>query len=203
VLDLTPEFSAVHNDADGDSANYYQIEVNTANDFTGTVMWDSTKTSMTTTADGVRSPDISYAGTSLALDGTTYYWRIKFWDTLGAEGVVSATANFVMNTPPTLASGCVVQEIKDDSYLLVIWTDTADNENGYEVQSSVDGATFSTLQDLAADSTSHTDSTVTTGHTYRYRIAPYLTGPTYGDWCYTDTLSLSTGNFTFENIKFE
>jgi len=104
ITDLTPELSAIHNDGNGDSANYYQIEVNTASDFTGTVMWDSTKTAMTTTANGVRSPDISYAGTSLALDGSTYYWRIKFWDTLGAQGAVSATQNFTMNSPSNTPS---------------------------------------------------------------------------------------------------
>jgi len=99
VTDTTPEFSAIHNDPNGDSANYYQIEVNTAVEFDGTSMWDSGKTSMTTTANGVRSPNISYAGTALSLDASTYYWRIKFWDTLGAQGTISATQNFTMNVP--------------------------------------------------------------------------------------------------------
>jgi len=40
---LTPYFSAVHGDPDGDSANYYEILVNTASDFSGTSMWDSGK----------------------------------------------------------------------------------------------------------------------------------------------------------------
>jgi hypothetical protein len=101
VTDLTPEFSAIHNDADGDAANKYEIEVNTVSDFSGTVMWDSGETSMTSTADGVRSSDISYAGSSLLLDGTTYYWRIRFTDVLGAQGAWSTTQNFTMNAVPT------------------------------------------------------------------------------------------------------
>jgi hypothetical protein len=104
VFDLTPEFSAIHNDTDGDSANYYQVEVNTASDFTGTVMWNSGQTAMTVTANGARSPDISYAGTALSFNGSTYYWRIKFWDVNGAMGTVSATANFTMNTIPATPS---------------------------------------------------------------------------------------------------
>ena len=132
VGDLTPEFSAVHNDADGDSASYYQIEVNTASNFAGTSMWDSTKTSMTTTANGVRSPDISYAGTSLALDGSGYYWRIKFWDTLGAEGVVSATQNFGMNVKPTTPSlELPTNTDTNQSLLPVLKTTTTDADSDY------------------------------------------------------------------------
>jgi hypothetical protein len=102
VADTAPEFSAIHSDPDSDAANYYQIQVNTQSDFLGTSMWDSTKQSMTTTANGVRSPDISYSGTAIPLDGagTTYYWRIKFWDTNGAEGSYTTAQSFTMNVKP-------------------------------------------------------------------------------------------------------
>lgn len=106
IIDLTPEFSAIHNDSDGDPAVYYEIEVNTASDFTGTVMWDSGSTAMASLADGVRSSDVSYAGSALSW-GTTYYWRIRFTDDLGAVGAWSATQNFTTNssaTPPTITS---------------------------------------------------------------------------------------------------
>lgn len=106
IIDLTPEFSAIHNDSDGDPAVYYEIEVNTASDFTGTVMWDSGSTAMASLADGVRSSDVSYAGSALSW-GTTYYWRIRFTDDLGAVGAWSATQNFTTNssaTPTTITS---------------------------------------------------------------------------------------------------
>ena len=102
VADLTPEFSAVHNDPDGDAAIYYEVEVNTASDFSGTVMWDSGKQSMTSTANGARSPEISYAGTTLSFNGAVYYWRIKFWDSFDIEGAWSATNNFTMSAPPNV-----------------------------------------------------------------------------------------------------
>ena len=59
IIDNTPEFSAIHNDANADPAVFYEIEVNTNNTFTSTVMWDSGQVAMTSTANGVRSPDIS------------------------------------------------------------------------------------------------------------------------------------------------
>lgn len=105
VQDTTPEFSALCQDPDtGNTCDYYQIEVNTASDFTGTEMWNSGLQSMTATAIGSRSPDISYAGTTLSHSGTTYYWRIKFADNYGAVGAWSTGTNtFTMlsNDSPT------------------------------------------------------------------------------------------------------
>lgn len=104
VVDTTPEFSAIFSDPDSsDTGNYYQIQVNTTSDFTGTTMWDSTKTSFGTfVTNGSRSSDVSYAGTTLQI-GTTYYWRIKFWDNnaIQNESSWSSTAQFTMNANPT------------------------------------------------------------------------------------------------------
>lgn len=104
IVDLTPEFSAIHNDSDGDSANYYEIEVNTQSDFLGTSMWDTGAVSMANLANAARSTDVSYAGTALSYNGTTYYWRIRFTDTFGVVGAWSATQNFSTNSPPATPS---------------------------------------------------------------------------------------------------
>src|SRR5206468_4273004 len=105
VLDTTPEFSAIYNDLDsGDNSLFYQVQVSTSTSYWSNLMWDSGKTGMATTTQGTRSPDISYAGTSLPLNGSTYYWRIRFWDALGAQGAFSTSvASFTMvdNSPPT------------------------------------------------------------------------------------------------------
>ena len=107
VSDSTPEFSAIFTDVDGDhTGNYYQIQVNTASDFTGTSMWDSTKTALSPiVANGDRSGNLSYAGDPLS-EGSTYYWRIKFWDsnTYQNESDWSETAQFTMNYAPTALS---------------------------------------------------------------------------------------------------
>ncbi len=102
VTDTTPEFSAVFSDTDsGDTGVYYEIEVNTNSAFTGTVMWDSNKTSISTISNGSRSSDISYAGTALSISGTKYYWRIRFWDNRDTVSDWSATANFTMSGAPS------------------------------------------------------------------------------------------------------
>jgi hypothetical protein len=96
ITDPSPAFSAVYADPNtSDVADKYRVEVNTASDFTGTVMWDSgaAGTSMTNTNQGSRCPDIIYAGDPLS-DSTTYYWRIRFWDDDGLEGTASAAQSF-------------------------------------------------------------------------------------------------------------
>ena len=148
VIDSTPEFSAVFNDPNSiDSASYYQIQVNTASDFTGTIMWDSTQTSLSPeVATGVRSQDISYAGSALQ-EGATYYWRIMFWDNNTTQGVLSspwsATAEFTMNTTPNaptalLTEGATnpnnVSDLTPEFSAIFSDPDSTDTGNFYQIE---------------------------------------------------------------------
>jgi hypothetical protein len=88
--------------------------------------------------------------------------------------------------------------------LNVIWTDKATDEDHYEVQSSIDNGEWGTIQtDMAASSASYQDSSITQGHTYQYRVAPYYdAAPGTFNWCYTVQLSIQVGNIKFEGINF-
>jgi len=116
VTDPNPAFSAIYNDPDsGDTANKYRVEVNTQSDFGGTVMWESgpTGTSMTDTTTGNRCEDIIYAGSELKA-GTTYYWRITFWDDGGLEGTASTYQQFTMaGSDVTVGGSTIVIEEPD------------------------------------------------------------------------------------------
>ncbi|MEK7103739.1 MAG: hypothetical protein AAB870_05310, partial [Patescibacteria group bacterium] len=110
-------FSAIHNDPDSNAANKYQLQIDNDNDFSS-VLYDSENTglagtSMTSTNNAARSPDISIlpsggAVTNLFTGGVPalnvpYYWRIKFWDTNNAAGVFSASGGanvFKVVSPP-------------------------------------------------------------------------------------------------------
>ncbi len=92
-----PRFSAIYNDPNAnDIAKYYRIQVNINSSFTGTEMWNSGKTSMDNLDEGERCPEILYQGIELTEDGTTYYWRIKFWDDEDNEGDWSDPGIFTM-----------------------------------------------------------------------------------------------------------
>jgi YD repeat-containing protein len=99
ISDNTPEFSAIYNDPNGDdSVTSYRIQVSTSSSFTS-VYWDSSTTSMATTTEGSRSPDLSYAGSALA-SSTLYYWRIDaFSDDAGATGIFSTTTSSFTLSP--------------------------------------------------------------------------------------------------------
>ncbi|TXH02006.1 MAG: hypothetical protein E6P95_00755 [Candidatus Moraniibacteriota bacterium] len=132
VIDLTPEFSAIHSDSDSDPAVYYEIEVNTASNFASTVMWDSGQTSMSSLASGVRSTDVSYAGTALSYNGTTYYWRIRFWDNKGAVSSWSSTQNFSTNSiPATLTLDSPADTATNQSLTPSLLTTSSDADSDY------------------------------------------------------------------------
>src|SRR3989338_1710285 len=97
IATSSPDFSAVHENASTTAiATSYHIQVDTAGTFTSPY-WDSgERTLSSSTPMGMRTPNI-YATTTFALDGTKYYWRIKFWDQTEGEGDYStATSTFKM-----------------------------------------------------------------------------------------------------------
>ncbi|QQR65359.1 hypothetical protein IPH92_02135 [Candidatus Kaiserbacteria bacterium] len=115
VTDSTPELSAIYNDPDtNDVATAYQIQVSTSSIFSS-IKWDSLKTTLSSsTPQGSRIAPISYSGSALA-SSTTYYWRIRFWDTANATGTMStATSTFSLaasatNTAPSAPSSLLAE----------------------------------------------------------------------------------------------
>jgi hypothetical protein len=105
VNNYNPVFTAIFNDPNTfDLSEYYQVQVNTQEDFAGTIMWDSGKVFMNTINKGERCEDITYAGSTLSLTGVKYYWRIKFWD---ASDVASpwGAGNFTTSGAYTVFEG--------------------------------------------------------------------------------------------------
>ncbi|MGI5825810.1 MAG: LamG-like jellyroll fold domain-containing protein [Patescibacteria group bacterium] len=204
VTDLNPEFSAVHTDPNSDAATHYEIEVNTASDFSGTSMWDTGQTAIgSSLASGSRLSDKDYAGTALSYNGVTYYWRIRFWDQYGVIGNWSATQNFTMSNliPPT---NCVLIRNPENTQITVRWTDTNSIEENYQIDKATDTVWSATpYYTAAANSTSYLDTTgISSGHTYQYRIRAKR-GAAYSDWCYTPTDDLQIGSIKFEGLKME
>jgi hypothetical protein len=211
----TPYFSAIYNDPNtGDTADFYRIEVNTSPDFTGTTMWDSTKSAMSVTSEGTRSPNITYAGSALTQNtGVTYYWRIKFWDTAGAEGEWSSAANFTMNEPPTAPTDLLTEGQTNPTKITAtaptfsaIYNDpdTGDTSSYYQIQvntsSGFDGTTMWDSTKSAMTTTNEGDRspnityagsalTQNTGVTYYWRIKFWDANDAGGSWS-------STANFT-------
>ena len=98
----SPYFSAVYNDPDAsDIANKYEIQVDDDSGF-GSPLWDTGASGTTLSNMQPRHSlsNITYGGSALS-GGTTYYWRIKYWDDDGAEGAWSTGTNtFSVNYTP-------------------------------------------------------------------------------------------------------
>ncbi len=99
VATSNPRFSALFQSASSTSlgANY-QIQVTASSTSWTSPYWDSGKLTLSSsTPVGVRSPQI-FATTTFPVDGTKYYWRMKFWDQTGTQGTWSTTGDyFVMD----------------------------------------------------------------------------------------------------------
>ncbi|MGI6423634.1 MAG: InlB B-repeat-containing protein [Candidatus Dojkabacteria bacterium] len=217
VTDTTPEFSAIYNDpAPATNATHYRIQVNTNSSFSGTMMWDSGQTSVSAIANGTRSPDISYAGTALSLNGATYYWRIHFWDSYGAMGAWSATAQFTMNTPPSSptslqAEGATnptgVTDTRPEFRAIFQDPNTGDTGNYYEINvntnSSFTGTVMWNSGQVAMTATNigsyspyieyaGTNPLALNGTTYYWRIRFTDNNGTVGAWSATAQFTMNT-----------
>jgi len=201
VTDTTPEFSAIYNDAPGDIANKYRIQVDDDPAF-GSTLWDSGEsgTAMSDCTAGNRCSDISYGGASTDLQwGTTYYWRIKFWDDGGLEGVWSTEEAYFTISPIYEPTSCLIDDSGQPEELIVKWADNTNFETGYRVERSVDGGDWTFLSTEAADSTSKTDNTVSSDHIYFYRIRANSDNGN-SQWCSTSQVDYSKGNLQMKGI---
>ena len=174
VTNTTPSFSAKFNDPDaGDVGTHYQIQVNTNNSFTGTTMWDSGQISMPNLANGSQSQNITYGGSTIALNGSTYYWRIRFWDNNGAVSQYSSVFSFTMIDVPSAPLNPSV--VSGNTQITLTWnipsSDGGSSITDYIVQYSTDGNTWDTFDDGVSTSTTATVTDLTNGTQYYFRVA--------------------------------
>ena len=190
--DLTPEFSAIYNDPDiDDTSEYYEIEVNTSSDFTSTVMWDTGKTAMTTTDKGDRSPTFTYAGDSLAEDGITYYWRIKFWDSKDVESPWSSNAQFTIDSTAPMGSIIIAEGDTYKATTSVMLTLSATDATSDVYQMVIcNNPTF-----IGCSWESYSTSknwTLTTGDGTKTVYVKYIDNATNESITYNDTITIDT-----------
>lgn len=205
VTDTTPEFSAICNNVDATyPLDKYRIQVDT-NTFFSSPVWDSgsSGTAMTSCADATRSVDISFAGTPLSLNGSIYYWRIKFWNSQNREGPWSSeNAFFKMDAPNDgRPSNCRVSETPNDVSLTLKWDDNSSTETQFRIEKNTNSGGYTFLYNSAADSTSYLDSSIASSNIYQYRIR--AEGSSNSNWCETTPFSLQTGDFLLKGLDFK
>lgn len=136
LTDHSPAFSAIFDDPNtSNTSSSYQIQVGNDSDWSDAAeLWDSGKSFQSACNENSRCSDITYTGSTLS-DGSTYYWRIKFWDNLDSEGSWSTTQQFSMNSLPTVSSVVINGgnniNLNENSSIGVSWTSTITDTDGY------------------------------------------------------------------------
>jgi hypothetical protein len=212
IATTTPRFSAIYNDPDaGDQANRHRLQVSTSSVF-ASIKWDSGTTTMVTTTEGNRSPDILYTGSALATN-IIYYWRVEFVDVGGLVGAWStATSTFSLNTAPTVPTSTLTQGLVNPSNLTstpkfsAIYTDlnSGDQANKYRIQVSTsssftvikwDSGTTTmatTTENSRSPEITYAGSALVSSTIYYWRIAFEDVGGLAGGWSTTtSTFSLA------------
>ena len=64
--------------------------------------------------------------------------------------------------------------INSSSEIVLSWEDNSTNEDGFRVERSTDGTTFSLLANTSANATTYSDAAISGGTTYWYRVRAYV-----------------------------
>jgi hypothetical protein len=135
--------------------------------------------------------------------GTTYVYRVVAYNSAGLSGYSNTstittsgasaptgggTATSVPNAPFGLTAASI-----SSTQNAVLWHDNSDNETGFHVERSVNGGAFSVVASLAANTVSYTDTSVSAGNTYSYRVQAYNSK---GVSSYSNTATATSGTAT-------
>lgn len=121
--------------------------------------------------------------------GTTYYFEVVAYNSSGtssASNIIAVTTPAMPKpaTPTSLTASAI-----SSSQINLGWVDNSTNEDGFRVERSLDGTTFSALTNLGVGATAFSDTGLTGSKTYWYRIYAFNAG---GASNYSTTVSATT-----------
>ncbi len=124
--------------------------------------------------------------------GITYYPSLTVVDNRGASSWITGSPIVVNAPPPPAAPSLLTASISGPSVVLS-WQDNSSNEIGFYIE-RCEGAGCTSFTglfgDTSANISTYTDSSVTSGTTYRYRVVAYNEG---GYSAYSNIASIAIG----------
>jgi hypothetical protein len=139
----------------------------------------------------------SWSDTGLSAS-TSYTYRVRAHNAAGGDSafcnLASATTNAIVTSVPAAPSGLTATSKSKPSLRVdLTWVDNSNNETGFNIERSTDGGvTWSLLATVGAGVTSYSDSSVTKGNTYCYRVYAYNSAGNSAD-SNAVTITLSSG----------
>lgn len=104
---------------------------------------------------------------------TTYYYRVQASNAVGisAWSNVAGATTTSSSAPPPAAPSNLVATAAGASAINLSWTDNAANETGFVLERSLSaGSGFTTVATLPANTTTYSDSGLSSSTTYYYRV---------------------------------
>ncbi|QMW02875.1 fibronectin type III domain-containing protein [Spirosoma foliorum] len=112
----------------------------------------------TTFSDNERTPN------------TRYYYRVRAVNSAGVPGDYSGVANAITpDVPPADPARLTITSFTYNQVSLQ-WADLSNNEAGFQIERSTDGANWSKIADAGANATAYADQSVQPQTHYYYRI---------------------------------
>jgi hypothetical protein len=107
-------------------------------------------------------------------DGETYWYTNEYLSSTGVNWKTRiASFKFDSAPPPPEAPTNLTATAVSCNQIDLTWQDNSDNEDGFEVERSLDGISFTVLGTVPADETTFSDNNVVESTTYWYRVRAY------------------------------
>ena len=162
-----------------------------ATDESGFMIERSTGDDSNYTQIAVVGADMTNYSDSALSDGTTYVYRVRAYNDYGqSDYCPEADATIPLAVPENL-SGTAVSATRID----LVWSDNSMVESGFEIERSLNGIdSFSLIATLDTDVEDYSDTSVTAGRTYYYRIrsTSLSLASTYSDSAQVTTPEISS-----------
>jgi transcriptional regulator CtsR len=111
----------------------------------------------------------SYSDTGLSAN-TTYYYRVRAYNTVGNSSYSNEAviARGALSAPTKLKARAV-----SGNKITLTWADNNDNETGFKIERRTAGGSYKQIATVGADITEYSDTGLSPGTTYYYRVRAY------------------------------
>ncbi|HWS87543.1 MAG TPA: fibronectin type III domain-containing protein [Pyrinomonadaceae bacterium] len=137
----------------------------------------------TTIATGVTATGYSDAGLAA---GTTYYYVVSAVNGGGESADSAEASSTTLAAQPPAAPSDVAATSPGKKKITITWTDNSTGETGFKIERSSNGVSFTQIAAVAVNTISYTNTGLTSGATYYYRVRAYNAN---GDSAYSNTAS--------------
>jgi hypothetical protein len=113
---------------------------------------------------------------SVIVDVLTNQMRVTFLDSSAAvQDYFTIVKPDTVSTAPAAPTALTAKALSGGR-ITVQWADNSFNEDGFELERSIDGASFTLLQTVGANTTAYTDTGLSSGQRYYYRVRAFNGG---------------------------